>query len=74
MRIWAETKGVKRRAYKVGGLTYDCYPPSENRKPSGAKSFYTIEEAAEFLRRNPTWGIRMNPGTAIIYDNIQITA
>jgi hypothetical protein len=73
VRIWAITNGVQRRAYKVGGLTYDCYPPSANEK-TVAKSFHTIEEAAEFLRGHPGWGIRMNPGTAIIFDNIQITA
>jgi hypothetical protein len=70
LRIWAETNGVKRRAYKVGGLTYDCYPPSANEKTKG-KSLHTIEEAAAFLTSHPGWGIRMNPGTAIIYSNIQ---
>lgn len=71
MRIWALVEGTEREAYKVGDSGYDCYPTSTNEK-SAARSFALIEEAAIFLLTNPTWGIRMNPGSAIIYRGIQI--
>lgn len=72
MRIWVRNGGIEQEAYKVGGQGYDCYPPSTNTK-ANAETFATIEEAAVFLIEHPGWGIRMNPGTAIIYDNIQIS-
>jgi hypothetical protein len=37
-----------------------------------AHSFENIEDAARFLIDNPGSGIRMNPGTAIISENIVI--
>jgi len=71
VRIWATVNGVEKEAYKVGGISFDCYPSSTNLK-AAAKTFETIEEAALFLLTSPTWGIRMTPGAAIIYDGIQI--
>ena len=66
MRIIAKTNGQLREAYRVGGLAYKCYPPGSN-LDKDSKSFETLDEAALFLCRNPTWGIRMNPGAAIIF-------
>jgi hypothetical protein len=72
MRIWAITEGIEKEAYKVGRSAFLCFPPSENDRRF-AKKLPTIEQAAVFLIENPGWGIRMNPGRAIIYDNIQIS-
>jgi hypothetical protein len=69
MRIYAVTGGVTKEAYRVGGTHYKCFPRSDN---MNGKEFATVEEAAVFLIRNPGWGIRMNPGAAIIYRGIQI--
>ena len=71
MKICALTNGVMRVAYPVGGSAYKCFPSGSN-LAADALTFDTVAEAAEFLIKNPTWGIRMNPGAAIIYDNIQI--
>jgi hypothetical protein len=71
MQIRAITNGVERAAYKLSGKVYKCFPPSSNRA-STAREFDCIEDAAAFLCRNRGWGIRMNPGSAIIYDNIVI--
>lgn len=71
MRIWAVTSGVEREAYLVGGAAYRCFPKSSNLSYS-ARDFADIKEAAAFLLSNPGWGIRMNPGSAIIYDGINI--
>lgn len=70
MRIWAIVKGIEKEAYPIDG-SYDCYPASTNEK-SAARSFVLLEEAALFLLTHPTWGIRMNPGSAIIYRGINI--
>ncbi|WP_156122188.1 hypothetical protein [Aureimonas altamirensis] len=71
MRIWAVTNGIKREAYKVGGTAFKCFPSSNN-EISTAREFSSLEEAAIFLIENTGWGIRMNPGASIIYNNIQI--
>jgi hypothetical protein len=71
MRIIATTDGVERVAYKLGGKVFKCFPPSSN-LAADAREFQTIEAAAIFLCSSPGWGIRMNPGSAIIYDNIAI--
>ncbi|GGE23383.1 hypothetical protein GCM10011390_48520 [Aureimonas endophytica] len=71
MRIWANTKGVQKEAYLLHGSRFKCFPPSTNHVAS-AKEFATVEGAALFLLQNPGWGIRMNPGSAIIYDGINI--
>ena len=71
MKIVADVNGSRREAYKVGGLAFKCFPSGTNLKDK-AKEFATVEEAAAFLKRNPSWGIRMNPGSAIIYDGIRL--
>lgn len=70
-RIFADVRGRRREAYKVGGLVYKVFPSGSN-LARDAKEFSTIAEAAQFLQRNPGWGIRMNPGAAIIFNDIQI--
>lgn len=72
MRIWAITDGVEKEAYLVDGTAFLCFPRSENRR-AFAKEFRSVGEAAVFLIENPEWGIRMNPGAAIIYSGIQIS-
>lgn len=71
MRIWAIVKGVEKEAYRMGGTVYKCFPKSTNDKTE-AKEFTDIKDAAIFLLSNRGWGIRMNPGSAIIYDGINI--
>lgn len=66
MRIWAIVEGIEKEAYVIGGSGYDCYPASTNEKHA-ARSFVHIEEAAVFLLTHPTWGIRMNPGSAQLF-------
>ncbi len=61
----------RREAYRVGGTVYKCYPVSTNTVDE-AREFAKLEDAAVFLIRNRGWGIRMNPGSSIIYDNIVI--
>lgn len=71
MEIYAiSATGVRQTAYRIGGV-YKCFPPSENEN-THAQEFSTIQEAAIFLIQNPSWGIRMNPGSAIKYRDIQI--
>lgn len=76
MKIRSSVTG--QEAYKVknaltGEFAYDCYLPS---RPSNEKihacSFHKIEDAAVFLIQNNGSGIRMNPGTAIVSENIVI--
>jgi hypothetical protein len=71
MRIVSTKNGTTQKAYKVSGKAYKCFPQSINTLDE-AKEFEQIEDAAVFLINNPTWGIRMNPGVAIIYRNIEI--
>ena len=71
MRIWALIDGIEKEAYKING-NFDCYPISTNEKRE-ARIFTTVEDAAIFLLSNPAWGIRMNPGSAIVYRGIQIS-
>jgi hypothetical protein len=73
MKIVARTNGIDREAYKVGGKAYKCFPQGSN-LAKDAREFGTIEEAAAFLRGSSGWGIRMNPGNAIIYNDISILA
>jgi hypothetical protein len=72
VRIWATVDGVEKQAYKVDGVGFDCYPPSTNLK-ANAETIESIEDAAVFLLKNMTWGVRMNPGSAIIYRGIHIS-
>ena len=52
---------------------YDCYLPDRpTNEKKYAHSFDHIEDAARFLIENTGSGIRMNPGTAIISENIII--
>lgn len=71
MRIWAVTNGVEREAFRVGGTVYKCFPKSSNIAAT-AEEFTEIRDAARFLLDNDGWGIRMNPGNAIIFDGINI--
>lgn len=71
MRIYADTLGKRQEAYKVGGRAYKCFPPSSNTL-ANAIEFTDIRDAAVFLLQNPDWGIRMNPGSAIKYQDIVI--
>ncbi|MER9233980.1 hypothetical protein NKI56_18070 [Mesorhizobium sp. M0622] len=71
MRIYAVTNGVEKEAYRLSGAHFKCFPRSDN-GVANAREFATIEEAAIFMIKNPGWGIRMNPGSAIIYNGIQI--
>lgn len=59
-----------QEAYKIED-NYHCYPKSTNLKKD-RQEFRTVEDAAVFLIRNPSFGIRMNPGSAIIYRDIVI--
>jgi hypothetical protein len=72
LRILSHKNGAWKEAYKVGGRTFKCFPPSTN-LASQAEEFEKVEDAAVFLLRNPSWGIRMNPGSAIVYNNITIS-
>lgn len=72
MQVFAINKdGVRVDAAPHGDGTFKCFPKSENRLEH-ARSFATLREAAAFLVANSDWGIRMNPGWGIIYENIQI--
>lgn len=71
MRIYAVTNGVEKEAYRLSGTHFKCFPRSDN-EVANAREFATIEEAAIFMIKNPGWGIRMNPGSGIIYNGIQI--
>ncbi len=71
MKIRSGKGASAQEAYKVGNRFYKCFPISNN-VVVNAKEFESIEDAAVFLIQNPTWGIRMNPGSAIIYKNIEI--
>ncbi len=52
--------GPRVRPDKHGKVTgYRCTPNSN--KPEDAVSFENISEAADFLRRNPSWGARFSP-------------
>ena len=46
---------------------YKCFPISCN-DASMAQNFETEDAACEFLKANPSWGIRMKPGSAIVYE------
>lgn len=60
---------VKGKVAGVDGRTdgFRCFPSGSN-DASKSRSFESETEAATFLRANPSWGIRMNPGTGIFYD------
>lgn len=70
MRIWANTNGMLREAYRVNGDTFRCFPPSNN---DDATEFATVTDAAMFLVKNQDWGIAMNPGMTVIYCGINIS-
>ena len=60
---------VKGRVPGVDGKQsgYKCFPQNCN-DASKARNFETVAEAATFLTANPSWGIRMKPGSAIFYN------
>ena len=76
MRIYSSVTG--QSAYRVrdrmdGVARYDCYLPTRpTNEKKFAHSFDSIEEAARFLIGNKGAGIRMNPGTAIVSENLVI--
>lgn len=70
LHIYAVVNGVRRDAHRHSDGTFKCYPRSSN-LASNATTFSDIREAAAFLILNPDWGIRMQPGSPIIYENIQ---
>lgn len=70
MKIVADVNGTRREAYKVGGVAFKCFPSGTNLSKN-AEEFATVADAAEHLRLNPSWGIRMNPGSAIVYGGIR---
>ena len=71
MNVVADVNGKRREAYKVGGKAYKVFPSGTN-LTADSREFENIEEVAVFLTQNPSWGVRMNPGAAIIYENIRI--
>jgi hypothetical protein len=71
MRIVAVRDGDILEAYRLGGRTFKCFPPSTNTADE-AVEFERVEDAAAFLCKNKGWGIRMNPGSGIIYRNLQV--
>ncbi len=60
---------VKGRKTGIDGKSsgFKCFPVSCN-DAAKARNFDTEAEAASFLKSHPSWGIRMNPGSAIIFD------
>jgi hypothetical protein len=71
MEIYANNNGVRVDAHRFEDGSFKCFPKGCN-LVSNAKRFSEIREAAAFLVQNPEWGIRMNPGTPIIYEGITI--
>ena len=72
MEVFAvDDDGVRRTAHLHGDGLYKCYPRSNN-LVADARCFSDLRDAAAFLVLNPDWGIRMQPGSAIIYESIQI--
>lgn len=69
--ITASTAGIRRTAHRYRDGYYRCFPRSENRKRF-ARSFSSLSDAAAFLALNPTWGIRVREGYAIIYRRIRM--
>lgn len=69
--ITANTRGIARTAHRYSDGLFRCFPRSENRKRF-ARAFVTEAQAAGFLALNPTWGIRVREGYAIIYRSLRI--
>ncbi|MDB5660425.1 MAG: hypothetical protein JWS10_3040 [Cypionkella sp.] len=57
---------VKGKIKGIDGKSagFKCFPPSCN-DATKARNFDTVSDAAKFLRGNPSWGIRMHPGSGI---------
>ncbi len=76
MRIYS--KVTNQEAYLVkdqhtGRERYDCYLQHRpNNEKAQAHSFENLKDAAIFLLNNPGTGIRMNPGSAIVSENLVI--
>jgi hypothetical protein len=59
-------------ADKDGDGFYVCGFKKKNNDESQYERFRSIEDAAVWLCKNPTWGIRMNPGWSLIHRGIVI--
>jgi hypothetical protein len=72
MELYAIVEGVRRKALQHEDGTYKCFPKNTN-TVDDARIFNDLRDAAIFLLRNPEWGIRMTPGSAILYEDIHIS-
>jgi hypothetical protein len=70
-QIYAIVDGSRRDAHRHSDGSFKCFPNSCNLAYE-AKSFTDLRETAAFLTQNPDWGIRMQPGSSVIYEGIQI--
>jgi hypothetical protein len=71
LEVFAIVDGTRRDAHKHDDGLFKCYPRSSNLVAS-ARCFSELRDAAAFLVQHPEWGIRMQPGSPIIYEGIQI--
>lgn len=72
IEIFAIVNGSRRVAHRHEDGLFKCFPKSTN-EVEHARCFSDLRDAAAFLVLNPDWGIRMEPGSPIIYEDIQIT-
>jgi hypothetical protein len=71
MQVYAIVEGTRRDAHLHEDGTFKCFPKCSSLMKD-AKAFRDLRVAAAFLVQNPKWGIRMDPGFAIIYEDILI--
>ena len=71
MEVYAHVNGARRDAHRHEDGLFKCYPKGTNLVDT-ARCFSDLRDAAVFLVQHPAWGIRMQPGSAIIYEGIQI--
>ncbi len=76
MRVYSSKTGQEAfavRDQKHHTAQYDCYLPERpNNEKKHAHSFDDLRDAARFLLDHPGTGIRMNPGNAIVCENVVI--
>jgi len=73
IKVFAVVDGNRRVvAHRHKDGLYKCFPKNTN-KVARARCFSDLQDAAAFLILHPDWGIRMEPDSPIIYENIQIT-
>lgn len=72
MEVYAVVGGARRDAHQHEDGLFKCYPKGSN-LVADARCFSALRDAAAFLVLHPDWGIRMEPGSPIIYEGIQIT-